>query len=229
MSENQSLACGNWWNTVRYTLFSPCYDRIIKPFAKPRQRALELLSIKENEQVLLLGAGSGPDLDYLPTFANYVAIDITKSMVTRCAEKAKSLGLTVECFVMDGQDLNFSDNYFDAIVLNLIIAVIPNPQRCLEEVKRVLKPDGRVVIFDKFLPNNAEANCCRKFLNLFTSCIFSDINRRLGDILSEADFEIMKEESVEGFHNAYKIVVVKSLKKEENSLKKEENSLILLS
>ncbi len=53
---------------------------------------------------------------------------------------------------------------FDHVILHLIVAVVPDPQACLSEAIRVLKPGGTIIILDKFLQPNQRAPV-RRFFN----------------------------------------------------------------
>ena len=53
--------------------------------------------------------------------------------------------------------LPFADESFDFVVLHLIVAVVPEPQRCLPEAARVLMPGGRTLLFEKFLRRGQSA------------------------------------------------------------------------
>ncbi|MDP1636233.1 MAG: methyltransferase domain-containing protein, partial [Gallionellaceae bacterium] len=57
----------------------------------------------------------------------------------------------------------FADAQFDHVVLHLIVAVVPEPQRCLSEAERVLKPGGTILLFDKFLHPKQRAPLRRLF------------------------------------------------------------------
>ena len=57
----------------------------------------------------------------------------------------------------DAQRLPFANHSFDAAVLHLILAVVPEPADCLAEIARVVRPGGSVLIFDKFLRHGQSA------------------------------------------------------------------------
>ncbi|PRY12745.1 phosphatidylethanolamine N-methyltransferase /phosphatidyl-N-methylethanolamine N-methyltransferase [Pontibacter ummariensis] len=175
----------NTWNRLRYTLYLPVYDLIAdRVFRKYRKRSIQLLSANPTEAILLLGAGTGLDLPYLKGYTNLTAIDITPGMITKLKQRAEELGIPVQATVMNGEALRFANASFDAVVLHLILAVIPDPVACIKEVERVLKPGGAVVVFDKFLPDGTKPSPIRHLLNQFASTLFSDINRSIGKIIS---------------------------------------------
>ena len=179
----------NNWNKIRYTFFTPVYDLMAGPFRKLRERSINLLFPHPTENLLILGAGTGLDLYYLRQCQFITAIDITPAMLSRLKSRARLLNLQVEAKVMDGQNLDFPDNTFDCIVLHLIIAVIPDPIRCIKEAERVLKPGGRIIILDKFLPDSSRISLLRKIGNLFTNFMFTDITRKAGDIIGSTNLK----------------------------------------
>jgi len=181
----------NTWNRLRYTLYLPVYDLIAdRIFRKYRKRSVELLQAKPDDAILILGAGTGLDLPYLQGYTNLTAIDITPGMITKLQQRAEKLHIPVDAQVMNGQQLAFADNSFDAIVAHLILAVIPDPVACIKEVERILKPGGTVMVFDKFLPDGQRPTIVRRFLNQIVSTLFSDINRSIGTIVSHTSLTI---------------------------------------
>jgi SAM-dependent methyltransferase len=84
---------------------------------------------------------------------------------------------------MDARALTFPDASFDAVIMHLILAVMPQPELGLKEAARVLKSGGRIAIFDKFLRDEEQPSNARRLLNLVTGTLFSDINRRLGPLV----------------------------------------------
>lgn len=183
----------NRWNRLRYTLFAPMYDAIAT-FHKQRRRSVDLLNLQPGESVLILGAGTGADLPYIPPGVNITAIDITPAMVDRTRQRAAQLGRPVAAHVMDGQHLDFPDASFNAVILHLILAVIPDPVACIREVERVLKPGGSAVIFDKFVPDRETPSPGRRLLNLLTNLLFTDITRQLGPILAHTRLHVEVQE-----------------------------------
>jgi ubiquinone/menaquinone biosynthesis C-methylase UbiE len=196
----------NTWNRLRYTLYLPVYDLIAdRLFRKFRKRSIELLQAKPTDSILLLGAGTGLDLPYLQGYTQLTAIDITPGMIAKLKERAAKLVIPVDARVMNGQQLDFADNRFDAVVLHLIIAVIPDPVACIREVERVLKPGGTVIVFDKFLPDGQKPSLLRRFFNQVASTLFSDINRSIGRIVNHTSLQVELNEPA-AFGGTFRIV-----------------------
>jgi phosphatidylethanolamine/phosphatidyl-N-methylethanolamine N-methyltransferase len=170
------------WNRIRYTLWAPFYDRVVR-LGHQRRRSIGLLHLRPGERVLVVGAGTGADLPFLPESVSALATDLTPAMLERAAPRARS---GIELRVMDGQALDLPDESFDAVILHLILAVIPDPAACLREAARVLKPGGRIAVFDKFLPDQAQPGLVRSLANVATRALATDINRRMGDILQDS-------------------------------------------
>lgn len=133
-----------------YSLIAPLYDLFIKrALMRARIRSLRALPAIHAGKVLLSGVGTGLDLPLLPKLHRYTALDFNGAMLGRA--KPRGSDLQVEWVLGDSMALPFSDAHFDHVVLHLILAVVPQPERCLSEAARVLKPGGTIVILDKFL------------------------------------------------------------------------------
>ena len=196
----------NTWNRLRYTFYLPIYDLVAdRIFRKYRRRSIELLQAKPTDSILLLGAGTGLDLPYLPGYTHLTAIDITPGMITKLKERAARLAIPVDARVMNGQQLDFPDNSFDAVVLHLIIAVIPDPVACIREVERVLKPGSTAIVFDKFLPDGQKPSLLRRLFNQVAGTLFSDINRSIGRIVSHTSLQVELNE-LAAFGGTFRIV-----------------------
>jgi len=92
--------------------------------------------------------------------------------------------------------------------LNLILSVIPDGNACLQSALRALKPNGRVVIFDKFLPEGRSVSIARRLMNLFSTVLGTDINRRLNDLMQGCPSVVTHQEpSIAG--GIYQVVVLR--------------------
>ena len=199
----------NRWNRIRYTIYTPIYDLLVgKIFTNSRRRSIELLNIQPGEKVLLVGAGTGLDFQFLPKNAEIWAGDIAPSMVAKMQQRANQLQLNATIELMDGQNLPFPEATFDKVILHLIIAVIPEPVKCLIETERILKPNGEAVIFDKFLKHGQELSGFRSFLNKLTSFLFSDITRVIEELILPTNFKITTDIPA-NFNGNFRIVKVR--------------------
>jgi len=194
----------NRWNKIRYSIHSVYYDLILLIFRKEREKAIQVLSPRKGDSILIVGAGTGLDLPYLKGDYQITATDLTPAMLNQLKKRAEKLEMNINVLEMDGQDLQFENNSFDCVILNLILAVIPDPKKCIAEAERVLKFNGKILVFDKFLAENQEPSLFRKFFNILSSTLFSDVNRKFSDILSATNLKIETEQPSK-FGGAFKI------------------------
>lgn len=139
-----------------YRFIAPFYDALIDRASRSlRRRSLSRLPQQGTARVLLSGAGTGLDFPFLPPCHAYVALDLTGAMLARAAHRAH--GLNLRRVQGDSMALPFAAHSFDYVVLHLILAVVPQPQRCLAEAARVLRPGGRILLLDKFLRRGERA------------------------------------------------------------------------
>ncbi|MFZ4399108.1 MAG: class I SAM-dependent methyltransferase [Bacteroidales bacterium] len=195
----------NTWNKIRYTLYTPGYDLVAGILKESRRKSILALNIQANDKVLIIGAGTGLDLEFLPFNCEIIATDITPSMISSIKKRNKSLNRNVQAIVMDGQSLAFPDQYFDKIILHLILAVIPDPDLCILEVERLLKPGGKVAVYDKFVRKNKKVSLLRKSINLLTNFMFSNITRHFETIFAQTKLTVVSDEDAD-FNGNFRLI-----------------------
>ena len=181
------------WNRLRYALYAPVYDGVVAWWPllrRGRRRALELAALRSGERVLIVAAGTGLDLEHLPAGVTVVATDLTPGMLARLRTRARALRRAVHVQVMDAAQLAYRDASFDGVVLHLTLAVVPDPVGAIQEAARVLRPGGRISIFDKFLPDGATPSPLRRAAARVASVIATDLNRQLGPLLRAGELTL---------------------------------------
>ncbi len=129
-----------------YDLFTAAFER------KYAEMALEHLSVKEGEAILEIGFGSGHCLRQIARSVSKTGkaygIDISTGMLEVTKRKLERAQLMdrVELYCGDAASLPYDDNIFDAVFMSFTLELFDTPEiaKVLEEVKRVLKPRGRL-------------------------------------------------------------------------------------
>src|SRR3978361_1096003 len=177
----------NAWQRFRYTIWAPHYDKVTK-FPAERRRSVELLGLAAGERLLIIGCGTGADLPFVPPGVEVLAVDLTPAMLEQ-ARAPPPPGATLQPTA--GQQLALPDGSFDAAILHMVLEVIPDPVRCLAEAARVLRPGGRLAVFDKFLPDQASVGPLRRAGLALLDFVFTSTNRRMGEILARSGAPFM--------------------------------------
>jgi phosphatidylethanolamine/phosphatidyl-N-methylethanolamine N-methyltransferase len=199
----------NSWNKIRYTLYTPIYDVIAGIFKASRKKSIDALNIKTGDKILIVGAGTGLDLEFLPNDCEIIATDLTPSMVAEIEKRNLKLKKNVKAIVMDGHKLEFINEQFDKIILHLILAVLPDPIACIKECERVLKPNGEIAVFDKFVSVDQKVSTIRKAFNLISNFLFSDITRKIEDILKNTNLKMISNEAAD-FNGNFRVIKIKN-------------------
>lgn len=100
--------------------------------------------IKSGDRILELGSGNGDlwaaSIETLSKEVDLYLSDFSSGMVDIIKEKYSSFNVNVK--VIDIQDIPFDDSSFDIVIANMMLYHVPNLEKGLKEVSRVLKPDG---------------------------------------------------------------------------------------
>ena len=178
-----------------YTLLAPIYDAIVSgPTQSMRIKSLQRLNSATPLSVLIDGIGTGLDIPFLPQKNHYTAVDLTPAMLDKCHHRVTDSDIKIELHTADVMQLPFADNQFDVVLMNLILAVVPNPLLALQEASRVVKPGGKILIMDKFLKPGQLA-LTRRLLNLFMQHIATRTDVVFEKLLSQCpDLSLKKDE-----------------------------------
>lgn len=126
-----------------------------------RKRLTQHLPQKDSLKVLDIATGTADVLITLvkkdSRITEAVGIDLAKQMLSVGEEKIlkKKLSEKIKLYPADAQELPFDDNTFDAVTISFGIRNIPNLALALKEKYRVLTKNGKVIILEFSLPENA--------------------------------------------------------------------------
>jgi ubiquinone/menaquinone biosynthesis C-methylase UbiE len=99
-------------------------------------------------EVLEVAIGTGRNLPYYPEGIRLTGIEFSPAMLDLARRRADELGLQVDLHVGDAQALDLPDASFDTVVCTLSLCAIPDDQRAVAEMWRVLRPGGRLLLLD---------------------------------------------------------------------------------
>lgn len=146
------------WAALRPTAF-PYLGRPILDIPRPlitRRGLLEILEPAAGEHILELGPGTGyytlPVAARLEPGGVLEILDVRQSFLDHTVQRARRRGLAnVVPTLGDGGSLPYPDSRFDAAYLITVLGEIPDPEAALGELRRVLKPAGRLVVGEIFI------------------------------------------------------------------------------
>jgi ubiquinone/menaquinone biosynthesis C-methylase UbiE len=107
-------------------------------------------------KTLEIGAGTGLNHDLYPaTVSELTLTEPFAPMARQLREKAAALTLPVTVVEAPAEALPFADASFDTVALTLVLCTVPEPDRGLAEIARVLKPGGRFLFLEHVRASDA--------------------------------------------------------------------------
>ena len=183
-----------------YDLMAPIYGpawRMIPPWREYSAAALPWLP----EQGAVLEIGPGPGLLHEQLAQRYhllVGLDISMGMLRHARERLLARGLPARLVRGDAQALPFAQASFDAILMTFLFSAIPDGQRAMAEIVRVLRPGGIVALVDACIP--ADGNLPARFLAAMWRA-FGDRMRDEGALMRAAGLEVVEKREFGAFHS----------------------------
>jgi phosphatidylethanolamine/phosphatidyl-N-methylethanolamine N-methyltransferase len=135
-----------------YSDLAGLYDHVFtRVFARRIYQVVRRLGIPPGARVLEVGIGTGLSLDAYPPHCKVTGIDISREMLEHAEQKKDPIRHRhIELVQMDAMNMTFPDNSFDFVTAFHVVTVVPDPQRLVDEMTRVCKPEGQVVIINHF-------------------------------------------------------------------------------
>ena len=183
----------------RYDRNAPLYDmmeHLMETGAFERWR-LRLWELVKEQDVLEVGVGTGKNMPCYPARAQVTAIDLSPRMLERARRRAEQLGCGAVLREMDVQKLEFPDGSFDAAVSTFVFCSVPDPVAGLKEIRRVLRPEGRLYMLEHVLSHKP---ALRQLMELVNPVVVrvggANINRDTRGNLERAGFSVVRAEAL---------------------------------
>ena len=164
----------------RYDRAAALYDFCEQP--------MELMSFKKwrhliahelTGKVLEVGVGTGKNIPYYPDHIDMTAIDFSPKMLAKAKKRAQKLHKQVQFMQMDAQSLDFPDHSFDSVLTTFVFCSVPDPVKGLQEIRRVCKPDGKIVMLEHVRSEKSVLGFIMDLLNPIPLHIYgANINRK---------------------------------------------------
>lgn len=139
-----------------YRELAPAYDAVWPMLAKRRiSAAIRALKLQPRQRVLEVGIGTGMSIPAYPREIDLTGVDLSQAMLAQANKLIQENSLTnFHVLPMNAESLEFDDASFDVVTSFHVISVVSDPRRMMQEMLRVCKPGGRILIVNHFRSNN---------------------------------------------------------------------------
>ncbi len=151
--ERQKRAIQKYWDwrSVTYPCDMDESDNIAQTW---KTLLANLIEGSSGRRAIDMGTGTGQFAVYLARLGFRVTgIDISEKMIRKAREHAEFYNLHIDLQCRDAENLPYKDDAFDVIVSRNLLWTLPDPEKALQEWRRVLKPAGAIIVSDGMWKN----------------------------------------------------------------------------
>jgi phosphatidylethanolamine/phosphatidyl-N-methylethanolamine N-methyltransferase len=181
-----------------YEKLSKVYDLVFGPTLHPgRVVAIERMGIAAGDRILEVGVGTGINTSLYPRTCHITGVDLSSSMLEKARERVAREGLrNVRLLEMDAQSLTFADGSFDIVYAPYLVSVVPDPICVVQEMRRVCRPGGKIIILNHFRSANPILSRLERAISPLTVHIGFKSDLDLPAFLAQAGLEPVSIEKV---------------------------------
>ena len=132
-----------------HPVFAAVYDRLTRAAERKFLGAHRAwLVARATGRVLDLGAGTGANFPYVRADAEIIAAEPDPYMLERGRRRARTAGRTVRFLPDTAESLSLETASVDTVLATLVLCTVEDPARALAEIRRVLRPGGRLLFLE---------------------------------------------------------------------------------
>ena len=179
-------------------VFAKYYDSFISSFeAKIKGDRKNMLG-KLNGVILDVGSGTGVNFEFFNNHVKVFAVEPSKSMLKKSIIKVKNKNIELLNLGINDEKLHviIKENSLDAIISTLVLCTVKNPELALDNFKKWLKPNGKLIVLEHIHSNKKMKATIETLINPFWKIIGDgcNLNRHTDKLIKEKGF-VVKEES----------------------------------
>jgi len=179
--------------SLRDSIFAACYDPLSSRWEKKHGAELRgKLLAHARGRVLEIGVGTGLSIPLYPPMEELVATDPSEPMLRRARRRAAQAGRKVTFVKAPAEQLPFEDESFDTVVSMVVLCTVEDPQRALQEIRRVSRPSGRFLFSEHIRSEDPKCSRRQDLLEGIWGLVANGChpNRRTLDAIREAGFDV---------------------------------------
>nr|WP_042178395.1 class I SAM-dependent methyltransferase [Kibdelosporangium sp. MJ126-NF4]CEL13161.1 Methyltransferase type 11 [Kibdelosporangium sp. MJ126-NF4]CTQ98849.1 Methyltransferase type 11 [Kibdelosporangium sp. MJ126-NF4] len=184
------------WLRDKWNDYASRYDRDIGFFERIQfGGGREWVCSQTEGDVLEVAVGTGRNLPFYPADVRLTGVDLSPAMLDIARQRAVSLGRGVTLETGDAEELPFDDGAFDTVVCTLGLCGIPDEVMAINEMRRVLRPGGKLLLLDHIGSHHRLIHFGQKLLERMSVRMCGDYQTRRPSLhLRRAGFDVIHSE-----------------------------------